>query len=293
MDPRKLIKAELAKRSLEKTKKMANPIFNKVKKADVFIHQKMETPLWHYGLRIAFVLHIILTKKLPDNWVMMSKNIWFRVLVALLIVYMAYIDILGATLLSIAFVLLVQESNARGSAVSLISLTMPTTIPDKEKLHLSVGMGQKISGPSDNGQIGLTSYGNTDEIINTSGPHDYENQVGTLGITNDMVGHKINLVMDAEEPGTKYFKVNMGQGMNTTVYDQPASKTLTENLQEPGSGSGFITAKNLLDAQINGAQGAETDVNCAVESIMDSYNAQGLGIPNAFSHDSCPYSKVK
>lgn len=306
MDPRKLIKSELAKRSnlLAKTKRnmLSNPVINKVKSTEALVHHKLETPLWHYGIRIVLVLLIILTKRIPDTWVMMTKNMVVRVLIALCIVYLAYIDVFSAALMAVAFVLLVQESGARGAAHLLISnSTQAPLADDKEKLHLSVGMGQKPVG-GDNSQIGLSSYGRPDEIINVAGPHGYVSQLGTLGITQDMAGNKLNLVVDAEEPDTKYFKTNMGQGysqiqgmdtgMDTGIYNQPASKTLIENIQE--TQSGFITAKNLLDAQINGAQGADTNVECGVETILgaDIYNTQGLGIPNAFAHDSCIFSKV-
>lgn len=287
MDPRKLIKAEMAKRGIEKTKRMAAPVLSKMKKTESFVHHQLETPIWHYGLRIALVLLIIFTKRIPDVLIMMTKNMVVRVLIAAVIVYLAYIDIFSAALMAVAFVLLIQESNARIAAHTLIT-SVPVT-SDKEKLHLSVGMGQKPVG-GDESLIGLSSYGNPDEIINIAGPHEYVSQVGTLGITQDMAGNKLPLVVDAEEPDTKYYKVNMGQGMNTVIYNQPVSKTLTENIEE--AQTGFITAKNLLDAQINSAQGADTDVPCAVESINGSFNAQGLGIPMSFANDNCMFSKV-
>ncbi len=288
MDPRKLIKAEMAKRGIEKTKRMAAPIINKVKKTEAFVHHQLETPLWHYGIRIALVLLIILIKRIPDAWVMMSKSMVVRVLIAAVIVYLAYIDVFSAALMAVVFVLLVQESDARAAAHLLVSTSVPA-VNDKEKLHLSVGMGQKPVG-GDESLIGLSSYGSPDEVINIAGPHDYVSQLGTLGITQDMAGDKLPLAVDSEEPGAKYFKTNMGQGMNSVIYDQPTSKTLTENVLE--AQTGFITAKNLLDAQINGAQGADTEVPCAVESIHGSFNAQGLGIPMAFANDSCMFSKV-
>jgi hypothetical protein len=290
MEHRKLIKAEMAKH--KKSATSSSSLLSKVKKAESSIHHELDTPLWHYGIRIGLVIHILLTKQMPDSWVMLSKQMGVRVLFAAVIVYMAYVDIISAALLAVAFVLLVQESQSRSAAALLVagSSSLVTAASDKEKLHLSVGMGQKAAGPGDNSQIGLSSYGSPDEVINIAGPHEYVSQVGTLGITQDMAGGKLNLVADAEEPGTKYVKVNMGQGMNSVVYDMPASKTLTENLEE--AQTGFITAKNLLDAQINGAQGADTNVECAVESISGSYNAQGLGIPMAFAHDNCVYSKV-
>jgi len=310
MDPRKAIKVEM-----EKRKKNGEPMLSKFKKVEAKVHHELETPLWHYGIRIAIVVHILMTKKLPDAWVMLSKNMGVRVLFAAIIVYLAYVDIISAALLAVAFVLLVQESQSRLTASTLLSTIAITeaVVPEKEKLHLSVGMGQKVAGPGDNAQIGetssvspdevinlgghgdnvqigLSSYGSPDEVINLAGPHEYESQVGVLGITTDMAGNKLNLVVDAEEPGTKYVKVNMGQAMNSVVYDMPASKTLTENLEQ--AQTGFITAKNLLDAQINGAQGAETDDSSVVESIAGSFNTQGLGIPMAFAPDNCVYSKV-
>ena len=111
MDPRKLIKAEMAKRGIEKTKRMAAPVLSKMKKTEAFVHHQLETPLWHYGVRIALVLLIILIKRIPDAWVMMSKNMVARILIAAVIVYLAYIDVFSAALMAVAFVLLLQHDD--------------------------------------------------------------------------------------------------------------------------------------------------------------------------------------
>lgn len=257
-------------------------IISKAKAAESSIHHKLETAVWKNGMRVVFVAHIVFTKQLPAEYVMASRRLWFRLAVAGLIIYLAYIDIISAALLGAAFVVLIQEYHSRVSVIPSSSNNI------SNKLYLSTGMGQK-----DDLQIGLSSYGSPDDLMPRPGcPGQYAKQIGGLGISADEQAVKNPLIHDAEEPGTKYLKVNMGQHSSIDRYinNQPATKTLAENIALDNTG--YITPKNLLDAQINSAQGADVEVPCAVESIQGSYNAQGLGIPVPIAKDSCIFSKI-
>lgn len=271
-------------------------IISKAKSAESSIHHKLETAIWKNVMRVAFVAHIVFTKQLPAEYVMMSRRLWFRLVAAGLIIYLAYIDIISAALLGAAFVVLIQEYHSRASVIPGMGIMDNRSSSNNNisnMLHLSVGMGQKSMGPADDMQIGLSSYGSPEDLEPRPGcPGQYERQIGGLGISADEQAVKNPLIQDAEEPGTRYLKVNMGQhsSMDGYILNQPASKTLAENIVLDNTG--YITPKNLLDAQINSAQGADVEVPCAVESIQDSYNAQGLGIPVPIAKDSCIFSKI-
>jgi hypothetical protein len=273
--------------------KMKGYVPSRVKQAESVVHHKLETAIWKNIMRVGFVAHIVFTKRLPMQYVMLSKTIWFRLVIAGLIIYLAYIDVISAALLGAAFVLLIQEYHSRLS-VSPAAMNSSWSMPSiSNMLHLSVGMGQKEIGPSDDLQIGLSSYGSPDDLTPASGsPTEFMKQIGGLGISSDSRLVKNPLIDDEEQPGTQYMKVNMGQhsSVDSYILNQPAAKTLGENIML--SDAGYITPKNLLDAQINSAQGADMEVPCAVESIQDSYNAQGLGMPVPVSKDTCLFSKV-
>ena len=77
-----------------------------------------------------------------------------------------------------------------------------------------------------------------------------------------------------------------------TEYDHPANKTISENLK--AHATGFITDKNLQDAQINSITGLDgTQPPCFVASQSGIWNAQGFGsIARAVDDEDCPHSFV-
>jgi hypothetical protein len=81
-------------------------------------------------------------------------------------------------------------------------------------------------------------------------------------------------VVDEVEPGTEYARTNMDQQKD------PASMTLSENIRF-GAG-GFITGQNLLDAQINSAQGA---------SINDKVCGNTGSGPAPLDEEACAFSR--
>ena len=260
-----------------KLTKPVTKVQSSLKRAEHKVHDTLATQVWKNGMRIGLVAHLFFTKKLSTAYLAYTDLIWVRVLVALLIVYLAYIDIISSALLGAVFILSVQELHSRKSALALTHMTVPNTaglsgMLDKQ-LHLSVAMGQKTSGPGAE---------DAESIVKA--------QIGMLDVGPQIFNP---LIDDAVQPGTQYIKVNMGQhdSMDMLVNNQPASKTLAENIKL--SNTGFITPKNLVDAQINSAQGADmVDAPCAVESIAGSYNAQGLGMPMPLAGDRCQFSAV-
>ena len=153
----------------------------------------------------------------------------------------------------------------------------------------------------------------------------YMDQIGELGISKQIqAGHGVTVV-----DGVPSVKVNMGQlsqrvngflrnkeGLATNLpldsqatmsqqsttttptvnlgveYDHPANKTMSENLKIQSTG--FITDKNLLDAQFNGVTGSDgSQPPCAVASASGIWNAQGFGgIARALDNEDCPHSFV-
>jgi hypothetical protein len=151
----------------------------------------------------------------------------------------------------------------------------------------------------------------------------YMDQIGELGISKQIqAGHGVTLV-----DGVPSVKVNMGQlsqrvtgflgnkeGLATdmpldgqptvtqqstfptvnlgTEYEHPANNTISENLKIKATG--FITDKNLLDAQINSITGLDgAQPPCAVASAAGIWNAQGFGgIARAVDNEDCPHSFI-
>ena len=191
------------------------------------------------------------------------------------------------------------------------------TLPVVNQPILQASLNNLVSKPEVYGDAGLVAQVKRGAEF---GVTNYQGQVGELEITREMeASHGAGVqVVD----GVPSIKVNMGQAGNggldvgntsfglvkeafTTQatepnmgseYDHPASKTITENIRI--SNTGYVTPKNLVDIQINSAQGSEVQDEakpCAVGSFKTMWNAQGLGgvnVTEAYDPTACPCSRV-
>jgi hypothetical protein len=271
----------------------------------------------HHTVRILLVIHILATAYLPSAYVNLFQNLATRIVVALIVVALLFWDVIAGALLAILLVLTIQESKSRQVGTSAVVLAashvmqVPPTSTLPELVHGSVYGTQQAPMHSESDQVGA-----------------YMKQIGELGISAQIrAGQGVQMV-----DGVPSMKANMDQlsqpptgllglgkeGMSAasnnqftesmpsvissptqvpTVnlgveYDHPANKTMSENLK--AHASGFITDKNLLDAQINSVSGLDgAQPPCFVASESGIWNAQGFGsIARAVDNEDCPHSFV-
>lgn len=282
----------------------------------------------HNVVRLLLLVHIVVTSYWPSDYVHIYQHLATRIVVALLVVGLLFWDIISGALLAILLVLTIQESKSRKTVP--LSASVDTVKTSSEVKAFATNLKKVVDSLPTNTQkelIAPSVYGQpTAELPGTAGA--YLEQIGDLDITKQInAGQGVQMVS-----GVPSVKVNMGQlskePMDNTIdntidntmdnssettttqmmpatgntteptvnlgteYDNPADKTMTENLK--AKASSFITDQNLFDAQSNRVLGPNGAVPaCAVESAPGIWNAQGFGgIARALDNEDCPHSFV-
>lgn len=273
----------------------------------------------HHVVRILLIIHILVTSYLPSTYVNLFQHLATRIVVALLVVALLFWDVIAGALLAILLVLTIQESKSRQVGTSAVVLAASHVKP----LHIS-GLPQVPTVSNLPELVPGSVYGTQQVPLNSESEQvgAYMKQIGELSISTQIrAGQGVQMV-----DGIPSIKTNMDQlsqaptgflglgkeGMNAdsnsqvaksiptqvpTVnlgveYDHPANKTMSENLKVQATG--FITDKNLLDAQINSVSGLDgAQPPCFVASESGIWNAQGFGsIARAVDNEDCPHSFV-
>jgi len=276
----------------------------------------------HYIIRVLLVAHILATSYWPSSYVNIFQHIATRIILAVLVVILLFWDIAAGVLLAILLVLTIQESKSRQVGDSILGEGPSAVLGIVQQAKLLSMPSQEV------GLVPQSVYGqNQDPQMTASGEKigAYMDQIGELGISKQIAaGQGVQMVN-----GIPSVKVNMGQVSTTnnqdltqmqeqltfsgqtlglgkegyqmsatptinlgTDYDHPANKTMSENLKIQATG--FITDKNLLDAQINSISGLDgSRPPCFVASESGIWNAQGFGsIARAVDNEDCPHSFV-
>jgi hypothetical protein len=273
----------------------------------------------HYTVRVLLVAHILATSYWPNEYVNIFQHLATRVVLAVLVVALLFWDIAAGTLLAILLVLTIQEAKSRQVGASVFG---------DNTANAGINNQTKGTETQESGLVPQSVYGQQQvPQITASGEKvgKYMEQIGELGISKQIAAGQGVQIVD----GVPSVKVNMGQVSTTnnpeltqtqqqlsvpgatlglgkegyqintiptvnlgTEYDHPANKTISENLR--AQATGFITEKNLLDAQINSITGMDgAQPPCFVASESGIWNAQGFGsIARAVDNEDCPHSFV-
>ena len=280
------------------------------------VKESMSGSVVHHLVRVLLIVHILATAYLPTKYINIYQHLATRIVVALLVVALLFWDVIAGALLAILLVLTIQEAKSRlvGTSAVILAQSAPLRIS-----------GARTAGPE---LVPGSVYGKQQSPLGSENDRvgAYMSQIGELGISAQIrAGQGVRVVdgvpsvkpnMDqlshmpsrflglgkegmaagptgpgtgiglTNEPGTAP-TVNLG-----TEYDHPANKTISENIKIQASG--FITDKNLVDAQINSVSGLDgAQPPCFVASESGIWNAQGFGsIARAVDNEDCPHSFV-
>lgn len=272
------------------------------------IKENLSDSTAHYVVRVLLIVHILATAYLPTEYINLYQHLATRIVVALLVVALLFWDVIAGALLAILLVLTIQEAKSRqvGTSAVVLAQAAPRRLD-----------GARTAGPE---LVAGSVYGQQQQPLGSENDRvgAYMSQIGELGISTQIrAGQGVRVVdgvpsvksnMDqlSQTPsgflglgkeGMAAPTVNLGTGSVPTVnlgteYDHPANKTISENLKVQASG--FITDKNLVDAQINSVSGLDgAQPPCFVASESGIWNAQGFGsIARAVDNEDCPHSFV-
>ena len=180
-------------------KSMSNTSSKVVKKVKNSVsHVSNETTSFLQGqvmfVRLLCIALLLCVKFLPDNVLNALDITWVRVVVALVVVALLFADCLSATILTVAYLVGVQESRSRKSVKALMNNKFEDVVVEEEET---------------NGLLPESSYGSPDDLLAKKSVEDhlnYENQIGDFDITPDLKkmkgeNYRINMSQSSEKIG--------------------------------------------------------------------------------------------
>ena len=226
-------------------------LINPIVKVNNGLISILEDPTVKYCVLIVLTVLIIFIDKLHINYIEVFDNTMFKIIYALFIAYTVCIDPIYAILLTTFMIMVIQELHLRKSLTVLSNL-------DNNDNNNSNSKNSKHNKNNINNLKNIKDIINKNnsqsiifkesEISNTINEIDYD-------IENDI---KINLKQnkDTLDKG-KEKMANISEeikSINNKYYEDPAFKTITNNLQEQNRINDtqyFVTDDDLMNAQSN------------------------------------------
>jgi hypothetical protein len=210
----------------------------------------LEKPVIKYGFLILAVVHIIFITYTSTTLLELYENIWFKVLIALLIAYSACFDPVYSLAIATLMIISIQELHRRRAHRQISKMT---DISKATQSNIYANMPDDTVKVSDT--IKYNTALNYDEINKHALQKTPENGDTILG--------------------------------EYDYYLDPAYQNLTQTVREQNilrNGSFYVSNDELDKAQTN--KSSETNQQIAVQAFPQELNAQG--IPNGF--DKAMYS---
>ena len=222
----------------------------------------LEEPIVKYSVLIFITLLIIFIEKIDTSVLEVFDLCLFKIIYALLIAYTACFDPIYAIILTTFLIMAIQELHNRRTKNAIATHKLA------EKNNTNTNMKQTFI-PS---KIDSSNKGNTSQsVVYDSIPNK------DILINNKIINDFINKGSLQKTPDSK-------DTLDTEYdyYEDPAFKTITNNLQEKnkiGKNEFFVTDDDLVNAQINTQPGVDqnTSMKAFTRNIL---NIQGL--PNGY-----------
>lgn len=219
----------------------------------------LENPIIKYSVLILITLLIIFIEKIDTNVLEVFDLCIFKIIYALLIAYTACFDPIYAIMLTTFLIMAIQELHNRRTKSAIITHKLSKNGNFKQSLSPSQ-ISNNIQHKQSKQSVVYESLPSKDTLINNKTINDFINK-GSLQKVPDSTD-----TLDAEYD----------------YYEDPAFKTITNNLQEKNminKNEFFVTDDDLINAQDNTQPGVNqnTSMKAFTSNIL---NIQGL--PNGF-----------
>jgi len=233
-----------------------------VKSNDNFI-SLLEKPVVKYSILIFITVLIILIEKIDTAYLEVFDLDIFKIVFAFLIAYTACFDPIYAIILTTFMIMSIQELHNRRTNNAIYNnkvMTRNTIVNKKVKPSF---IGSKVSGNQQTTQsVIYDEMPSNDYLMNNKIAYDLINK------------HSLQKVPEAKDTLIGEYD----------YYEDPAFKTITNNLQEKNTinkNQFFVTDDDLVKAQINTQEGINQ--NIGIKAFTSNIlNIQGL--PNGYDH---------
>ena len=198
----------------------------------------LENPVIKYSFLILLTVLILFIDKIEVKYIEVFDNTLFKIIYSLFIAYTVCIDPIYAILLTTFMIMVIQELHLRKSLIAISKLeNNNNNINHKQNLK---NIKDIINKNSSQGIIFKES-----EISDTINEIEYDiENIDTIELVNNSNKNKETMTNMTEEI----------KNVNDKYYEDPAFKTITNNLQEKNRINDtqlFVTDDDLMKAQTN------------------------------------------
>jgi len=198
----------------------------------------LENPVIKYSFLILLTVLILFIDKIEVKYIEVFDNTLFKIIYSLFIAYTVCIDPIYAILLTTFMIMVIQELHLRKSLIAISKL---------EKKNNNINHKQNLKNIKDiinkNSSQGIIFK--ESEISDTINEIEYDiENIDTIELVNNSNKNKETMTNMTEEI----------KNVNDKYYEDPAFKTITNNLQEKNRINDtqlFVTDDDLMKAQTN------------------------------------------
>jgi hypothetical protein len=226
-------------------------------KLDKNIMSLLENNIVRFVLLVGGTSYLIMIKSIPSNVLTMYNNLYIRIIIALVVAYLACFEPFYSVIIASLFILSLQELHNR--RVNTENRVMLETSFRKRKAELEHVLGNN-------------------EVDKLNKNYFLEEEV--LKDNSDV---KIKNIKEDIELSIKKEELPIKKGKKLLIKD-PAFGTLTNNVD-----ASYITNNDLINAQSNLVCGSDPDA--PVEVFPKILNAQGLTNPSGYNPNASKSSK--
>ena len=220
----------------------------------------LEKPVVKYSILILVTLLIIFIDKIEIHYLELFKNDMFKLIYTLLVVYTACFDPIYAIVLTTFIIIAIQELHTRKATIGITRELQNDTINNN---HINNRINNRINNNKLNDNDNKLNNNNIEFVESkiTKEEEDDDDHTQSVMYENDELPSDTTLtnIKDAhsiinKQSMQKHPEENDSLIVNYDYYEDPAFKTLTNNLQEKNrlnKNKFLVNEDDLLKAQTN------------------------------------------
>jgi hypothetical protein len=248
---------------------------NKFSKLNDSIIKFLEKPILKYGLLIVIICHIIFIKNLSTSYLKTFDDNYFKVIYAFIIAYYACFDPIYSIALTTLMIISIQEIHSRNANINSNAL-----IPLKNS---NINSNRVMPNDSNRINESISSFiknsTNDDKNNNKNDNKNYINHINNINnnsnnlLINDKIAYEIiNKQILQKQPSPDD---NLKQEYE--FCDQPAFKTITDNLNEYDYENDNEINQDIKNLQNTSIQGLPGDIE-TIQGLPNGFNQKKIKI---------------
>ena len=223
-------------------------ILSNITKSNNSLITFLESPVVKYSILIIVTILIIVIDKIDINYLEIFENDMFKLIYSLIIVYTACFDPIYAIVLTTFIIIAIQELHTRKATIG-ITLELQNDIINNNRIN-NIN-NNKLNDNDNNIDFVESKITKDDDDENTQSVM-YENNKSPSDTT--LINIKDAHAIINKQTMQKHPEENDSLIVNYDYYEDPAFKTLTNNLQEKNrlnKNKFLVNEDDLLKAQTN------------------------------------------